>query len=87
MKDELQGIQGAAMVLRPEEPYRHLPEESEDNQENSVQNCLLNLSFFPMWWMANLAETCRWGSIQNIVVVDSIYCDSYYQKHNSDQSS
>ena len=64
MKDGLQGIQGAAMVLRPEEPSRHLHEWSEDNQENSVQNCVLNLSFLPVWWMAHLAETRWWCNTQ-----------------------
>ena len=58
MKDELQGIQGAATVLRPEEPSRHLLEGSQNNQENSVQNCVLNLSFLPIGWMAHWAETC-----------------------------
>jgi hypothetical protein len=49
-----------------EEPYRHLPEGSEDNQENSVQKCVLNLSLLPMWWMAQWAETCWWGNTQKI---------------------
>jgi hypothetical protein len=37
MKDELQGIQEAAMVLRPEKTSRQLPEGSEENQNNFIQ--------------------------------------------------